>query len=453
MYDTAFHTHLQKASAIMGVRPDLAVKELTQALAIDPDNSHAHALLSGCLLDLHRKAEALEAAQEAVRLSPDLAYPFYALARCQMSEDRYIDAEVAIDEALRIEPFNPDYLWLLALIQVCSQEFSNARDTLDRALEYDPQHANSHSLRAYVLNKLGKTAESDQSSDTALSMTPDDAWTHTFRGWALVERQDLKGALPHFREALRIDPTCSWARDGLIRATPSQHWAFRLHLKLRNKSAFVITGLWLIANIYLHVQNADHPSVGGLLAIYASWLTMVVYFLFLFLPDSIVAGPVLKFLLQFEPDGRYILSTQEKYSNWHLVFFLATFVVAFAAGMINHLWWPLGASLILFWLSRPLLLPESERNRRSFGFHALAAVFSAVIVWALANAGGLLAGSSTILRTVVAIQLVKALASAGGLKVIAGGLGAGALAAAAKQKQKDEARAKLMKRIDPGSKS
>ncbi|MBX9725538.1 MAG: tetratricopeptide repeat protein, partial [Candidatus Obscuribacterales bacterium] len=339
--------HFQKAQLIAHTRPDVAVRELHAALAEEPDLAMAHSLLSMCFLDLGRTNDAFESARNAVSLDPQDGFSFYALARCHLHKAEFIEAEVAIDEALELEPFDESYLWLLALVQSHIGEFKEAKETLDRALECNPEHASSHSLRAYVLNRLDEKIESDKSSQLALSLTPDDAWSHNFRGWALIERKAYHEAMPHFREALRIDPTLSLARDGLIMTAPSQHWLFKLHLKLKNKSMFLIIPAWLIANFVLHVSS-DHKSISALLAIYLSWFGLLSYLLVLFLPDSFISGPVLRFLLQFEQDGRYILSDEERRQNNHLVLFIVAIVASLALAIINQFWWPLGIALFMF---------------------------------------------------------------------------------------------------------
>lgn len=432
----------------MNIRPDLAVRELSEALAEEPENARAHAVLSMCLLDLKKSEEAFAEAREAIRLAPADGFSFYALARCHMNADQFIEAEVAIEEALEDDPFNCDYLWFLALVQVCTSDFEQARQTLDRSLEYDPEHASSHSLRAYVLNRLGKTVESDASNDAALALTPEDAWSHTFRGWALVERQKYKDALGHFREALRLDPTINWAREGLIRTAPSQHWAFRLHLRLKNKFGYMVLLLWFFCNVYLHVIYGQSPSLPLLLSIYLSWLSLALYLLLLFLPDSVVSGPVLKFLLQLEPDGRFILTNEERKHNLHLIFFLAATVVCTAVALINQLCWPLELTVLMFWLTRPFILPEYERGKKCYIGHGVGAAISVGIILLISVSPAVIGSMGVIARSVIALQFGKLLLGGSGLKLIAGGLGAGALAGAAKQKKKEEARKKMMKEFD-----
>lgn len=434
------NSHLDKAIAIMSIRADVAVRELKLCLSEEPENAYAHALLALCYIELKKSDEAFMEAREAVRIDPQDGIGFYALARCHLNAMQLIEAEVAIDEALEIDPFNSNYLWLLALIHNGNEEFEQAKEVLDRALEHDPNHA-SLSLRAYVLNKLGKKDESDQANEEALALSPEDAWGHTFRGWALVERKDYKDALVHFREALRIDPTISWAREGLILTTPSQHWIFRLHLKMKNKMVGLFAFIWFAYNFYLS-SNAKSTAPIELLLIYFSWLGLVLFLLLLFLPDSVISGPIMKFMVQLEPDGRFILSEQERKLNLHLILFLLLFTVFTIMGFLQQQWLPLELSIAVYFTSSLFLLEPFERDTKTCCIHIGAGAALAGILVVLTTFQIV---SISLFRGLVYFQLGKILASAGGIKLLAGLFGAGALAAGAKQKKKDKAREKMLK--------
>lgn len=442
---SVMNSHLEKALAILNIRPDVAVRELKACLSEEPDNSYAHALLALCYVQMKNRNAAFEEAQEALRLNPADGFSFYALARCHLNAMQYIEAEVAIDEALELEPFNSDYLWLLGLIHVCNEEFEPAREALERSLEYDPLHSSSLSLRAYVLNKLGQKIESDHANEEALSVSPDDAWGHTFRGWALVERKNFKEALPHFREALRIDPTINWAREGLITTMPSQHWIFQLHLKLKNKLCGLLAFVWLAGNFVVSANIVKDLSPLTLIGIYFSWLALAAFLLVLFLPETVITGPVLKLLVQLEPDGQLILSEQERKLNLHLLAFLLLFIVFLIVGIVNQIWFPLEVSVFVYFVSRLFLLEPFERDKKTCLLHAGAgAALSGFLLLCTTYQFASLA----LVRGFAYLQLGKILASTAGVKVLAGAFGAGALAASARQKKKEQARKKMMKGLE-----
>lgn len=61
-------------------RCDLAEQELHQALADEPNDARAHALLALCLCDRKDYPAAMREAEEAIHLGPDVPFTHYALA-------------------------------------------------------------------------------------------------------------------------------------------------------------------------------------------------------------------------------------------------------------------------------------------------------------------------------------------------------------------------------------
>ena len=438
--------HLERALVLIDLRPDAAVREINQALAEEPEDSFAHAVLALCLLELKDGANALREAKESLRLGADEAFNFYVLARCHFDADRLIEAEVAIEEAIELDPFDADNLRLLALIQLSSDDLKSALASVERALENDANNANCHNLRGYILNRMGKSAESDLSANAALSLEPDGALTHAMRGWTLIERHQYGESLPHFREALRLSPDFEWAREGLIKALPSQHWIFKLHLKLKHRLLVLLLFVWLGANFYFYPFCSVPGYESGLLILLClSWLSLLIFALILFLPDAIISGPILKFLLQFEPDGRHVLSPNERRVNNHGVLFLSLGIVTLVVGACAHVWYPLGAVLVGFCLSRLFVLNAEERTINCWLCHVGGAAFSGLIIW-FVSAGGeanLLRG----LRTFAFINILKVVGGGKLLALVAGAIGLGHLAEQRRNKKKDEARKKMLEDI------
>lgn len=436
--------NIQKAQSIIALRPDVAAREVREALAENPGDGYAHALLSHCLIALKKKEEALAAAKESIRLAPDEGYSFYALCQCYLQNGQLVEAEVAIDEALDIDPFNVNFLCTLASIQIDSWEYRQAKETLDQALEIQPMHSYSHRLNAYVLNKLDRCGESDMAARTSLSLMPESADNHAFRGWTLIERQCFADALPHFREALRLCPDSEWARQGFILTAPSQHWIFRLHMKVANPYGSYIVYAWVIVNLMLTASAANHGEQVLLALMCPSWLALVVYALLLIPPDSVIAGPVVKFILQFEPDGRYVLTRQERRYNQHLLSFSILLVGSFVVALINHCCLPFGIVLILFLLTRPMVLQSEGSGAKCLIIHAIFAALSGGLLLLIYQYGD--AFSQPLLPASCAV----ALGTGAGVKALGGATAVGVVAGAQslKQKKKEKARERMLHELD-----
>ena len=87
------------------------------------------------------------------------------------------------------------------------------------------------------------TANKEKAFETikeALAIDPEDDFTHTNYAWHFLEKGKHKDARKHFREALRINPNNSRARQGykesLKSNLPPYRWMLMFSLWLSSKS-------------------------------------------------------------------------------------------------------------------------------------------------------------------------------------------------------------------------
>ncbi len=104
-----------------------------RALAQQPDDPQALALLALSRLDQGQRDPALEAAQQAVGLAPDLPYFHYVHALVHHRLDHEEEAFRAAQEALRLDPADPDYHSLLASIELARRRWPAALESAEQA--------------------------------------------------------------------------------------------------------------------------------------------------------------------------------------------------------------------------------------------------------------------------------------------------------------------------------
>ncbi|MCC7530060.1 MAG: tetratricopeptide repeat protein, partial [Candidatus Melainabacteria bacterium] len=350
--------HVEKALLLFERRPEMAAKELLAALAEEPDDSYSHALLGLCLMNAKDKDGAFAQVKEAIKLDPESAFAFYALAKCHHDVLNMLDAEVAIDEALRLEPWNTTYWGLLSNIQIEQGELKEALKSAETGLEMSPEDVHCHNLRALLKTKLGQKEEAKHSLDTAMAAAPEDALTHAYRGWALIEHHNHAESIEHFREALRLDPTLEWARQGLVKALQVRHWLFQLQVKLKNGGALAIIAI-LVAVMYGLPIIFTSPT--GLLA-QAIGLTvflcglgvtfLIILFILLWAIPQ-VTTPIVHFLLVFDADGRLAMTQEERHFNVHLMAFITAAIIATVYAINFSAWWVLALLVSLYFLTVP----------------------------------------------------------------------------------------------------
>ncbi len=298
-------------------RFELAEPELRQALAAEPDDAYAHALLALCLVGREQFEEATREAKQAIVLSPDFGFAHFALGHVLRDRLHFNEALVAANEALRLEPEDADYCALLSQIRLDQRNWPAALAAAERGLQFDPDNVSCTNLRAMSLVKLGRREEAGATIDTALAHNPDNAVTHANQGWILLEQNDPKRALEHFREALRLDPTNEWARAGIVEALKARniiygamlrYFLWMAKLPASAQWGVIIGGYFL--NRALGAAAKSNPDLAPwILPIRAIYLTIVLL--------TWTADPLFNLLLRLNKFGRLALSDEQSTaSTW-----------------------------------------------------------------------------------------------------------------------------------------
>jgi tetratricopeptide (TPR) repeat protein len=376
----AFASHNDWARSVPAAR---------QALAHDPENARAHALLALGLTQLEQTREAIDAARRAVGLDPELPFAHYVLGRALLENDEAPAAERAVRESLRLDP-DADGYSLLARTLARQRQWQDALDAATHGLELDPDHSGCANMRATALGQLGRAEEAASAVSDSLALDPDNAYSHANRGWLLLRQSNPEQALESFREALRLEPTLDWAREGIIEALKARKGLYRLFLRYSFWMAsltprarwFVIIGLFVLARIARATLRENPellPILGPALGVY-----------FLFVLATWIAGPLSNLLLRFDRFGRLALRPHEMMASNLIAGCLA---LAFAAGIVfvisnANAWLVVAASSAL--LLMPIGGAFAGHGTRAWiplraGLIVLAACAAAAMVLAFAN--------------------------------------------------------------------
>ncbi|MBX9951843.1 MAG: tetratricopeptide repeat protein [Candidatus Obscuribacterales bacterium] len=435
--------HIEKALLLFERRPEAAAKEVLAAIAENPNDSYLHALLSLCLMNSKDPEGGLTSAKNAIRLDPEHPFAFYALAKCHYDGLNMLEAEVAIDEALRLEPWNANYWGLLSNIQIENGELKEALESAETGLSMEPGDVHCHNLRALIKTRLGSKDEAKESMDTALAADPENALTHAYRGWALIEHHDHAESIKHFREALRIDPTLDWARQGLLKALQVRHWVFQLQLKLGWRGCLAIVAGFAGLLAILHYSfKAPGGLAGEVLQVAKNGclLGIALFFLMPLVPHTVLLDPFMRFLLLFDRDGRLVMTREERLFSSHLMGFILASGLGIVLGLTVSAWWTLAVLLFAYFITIPFTFAPEKRDKELW----ITMTACAFLCGGMALLFTLQQSSWNGLRVFLAMSLTKGLVSAGGAKAIIGAIGLGAAATAMKDKEKKKLREQML---------
>lgn len=328
--------HLTRAQLLLQQsRPADAEREAGLAVAQAPDHPQAHALLALSRLELKKHALALVAARTALGLAPDSAYFHYIHALTLHRSENNREALPALQEAIRLAPEDADNFSLLAAIQLNLGDWSAALTAAEQALAIDPEHTEAANFRAMALVRLGRKDEAMTTVDSALERDPESAFSHANQGWNCLHRNDPKRAIDHFKEALRLDPTLEYAREGLVEALKARNPVYRVMLayflwmgRLSGKAQWaVIIGIMLGRNILRSVAR-EAPAL-------APFITPILLLASVFVFLTWTAQPLFNLLLRLHPDGRHALSQEQRRSANVIGLLLAVGVVMIAIAFLS----------------------------------------------------------------------------------------------------------------------
>lgn len=294
-----------------------AETELRRALAEQPHDPQAHALLGLCLAKQERLPEAEVEVNQAITLAPDWDHAHYCRSAVLQERRRYAEAEEAAREAVRLDPASPDNYARLAITLYCQNKWQATLDAALEGLKYNGEHADCMNLRTMALTKRGRQREAIATVDEALARDPDDSYAHANKAWALLHEGKSRPALDQFREALRLDPTNEYARHGMVEALKARNpiyrwmlayflWMARLDDRMRWG---VILGGYFGSRI-LRAVSERSPEL-------APWILPIQILYLVFVLLTWFAMPLFNLLLRLNKFGWHALSRDQRVaSNW-----------------------------------------------------------------------------------------------------------------------------------------
>ncbi|WP_207431730.1 tetratricopeptide repeat protein [Sabulibacter ruber] len=334
---------------------NLAEKELRRALSEDIHHGLNHAYLALCLINQKKAKEALKEAQLAIAEEPDLAFAHYILSAIYFEEGQTKESEAAIREALDLDPYEATYYHLLGNIYFTQGKWQKALELAREGLAVEPENVNCLNLQARALNRLGEKNLASETFTHAFQQAPDNSETHTNQGWVYLEQNKHKPALQHFQEALRLDPTSEFAREGLVEALKAKYWIYRAFLQFSYKVTSIGNGArWgLYIGMILLVRVMPLLLPFYLMLVFFTWFSDLIF----------------NTLLRFNSYGRQALNKEEiNGSNLFLVLFLGG-ITSLVVGMTLPLKeaFSLGAVLLglLFPVAGTLQLANRKTRQKS----------------------------------------------------------------------------------------
>lgn len=312
-----------------------AISYFNASINADVNNFEAKFLLAQCFLQTDDVVKSKALAIELRSTEPNYSGIYFLLSQIFFGEKNIKLALENIDTAIGLDPYNENYYGHKAFILVHNKKFEDALHLANEGLKINAKSRSCLNVRATALTKLNRKKEAKATIETLLNDDPENAYSHANVGWSHLEHNDVPKALTHFKEALKLDPNDSFARDGMLTAVKAKNKIYNLYLRyafwIGNKSEknqwMYIIGIYIAYRLSVKLLTATGLSI---LAI-----PLIIVYLLVAL-GSWIMEPLSNMLLLFDKYGKYLLDNNSKLSGRIffslLVFALSTFLLNFLIG-------------------------------------------------------------------------------------------------------------------------
>lgn len=201
--------------SLFATNDDAAAEQaFKKGVELQKDMKGAHFYLGNLAMRGDNPAGAAAEYEQELKLTPDSERVLYNLGLAYSKAGDLDKALAALDRAATIDPSKPDTYMSLASVYEKRGDAAKAEEMYKKVAAIDPHNAAvlfyNVGVRAWNENR---PKEAITAYGKALEVDPTYAQTHRELAKVLMAQQDFKGAVTHFQEYLRLNPTAPDAKE------------------------------------------------------------------------------------------------------------------------------------------------------------------------------------------------------------------------------------------------
>lgn len=200
-------THMLGVICVQRGEPELAAKQISAAVAINPAKAAAHSNLGNALRDLKRPEEALASYDRALTLQPDFADALLNRGNVLRDLKRLDDAILSYSRCIALNPANARALHSRARSFAETGRFEEALDDFNKVISLLPEDTGALALRGKVLANLKRFEEAAADFDKAVTLRPSFAEAFLNRGLVFLELGRHDAALESLKQSVALNPS------------------------------------------------------------------------------------------------------------------------------------------------------------------------------------------------------------------------------------------------------
>jgi tetratricopeptide (TPR) repeat protein len=204
--DHADSLHLLGLIAHQRGHDEDAVRDITQAVALNPTAASFYGNLGEAFRGLGRKRDAFAQYRRAVQLEPEYPEAHSNLALLLHQAGRPDDAAARYETAVALRPGHAETYYNFAVALQQNDRAAASLALYRRALRIAPGLAEAHRHLGIALRELGRTDDALGHFREAVRLRPDSIEARNSLGLALQDKGNLDEAEGHFDAAIRLKP-------------------------------------------------------------------------------------------------------------------------------------------------------------------------------------------------------------------------------------------------------
>jgi tetratricopeptide (TPR) repeat protein len=187
---------------------DLALEDIDQYLALEPDDLWAWSFKANLLKEMKQYSEAVGSFDQIIRIDPGNAQAYNDRALLLSGGlNQHDDALESIKTAVEINPENANYYFNMGIILEAQEGYDEALQSYSQATILNPSLAVAWYRQGMVYKDLGKLNESVSFLSRALDLDANNADAWNEKGLALMDLGSRDEAISCFERAAAIEPS------------------------------------------------------------------------------------------------------------------------------------------------------------------------------------------------------------------------------------------------------
>jgi tetratricopeptide (TPR) repeat protein len=402
-----------------------------RAVRLEPESASGYAMMSTVTRLSGELAESRRFARLAIERAPDWSFPYSCLAWAIVADQKYqpLDergrpignsAEARLREAhrlalvaLEIEADDAANYHLLGLCLNFEEKHGEALTAAENGLRFDPSHGGCRNEQLRALFALGRLEDVEARAKEAIADDPENDEFHHWLATAYVfsGRHDL--ALPHAREAVRLNPTDADYQATFLRSLAAEpllsRWTIRVFYAVQRYVRLIVQPpqcwiYWLLGIIFLLLaiwcgKSKPNSLMEAVLSVIAVWWLILLPLFCILLAR--ITEPTIELLLTAHRDSRRYLSRWEIFGKIALPAYYVLMAAAIGitmhadkqAGKSEVSGWPIAAvwvSVFSVWACSRLNTVRSKAVGYLIGSAQLFAIASTGLIALVTRAPGVL---------------------------------------------------------------